>query len=114
MKSLSLFYIIVIAGSIICLFIPFWFAPFFISLAGSCFFEASLKKSMLVHLCVYAAVCAGYCLYAYNTGSKELVGMIGEIFKGISFVMMMILSSIFYGVTAMMGAWVGGVLKIKN
>ena len=48
-----------------------------------------------------------YCFYAYSTGSKELVTMIGGIFKGLSFPLLLLVSSLFYSVTAMLGAWVG-------
>ena len=114
MKSNTLFYALVLIGSFISLFIPLWFLPFIVAIPVSYYFDVSLKKSMLVHLIVYAVICAAFCMYSYSAGSKELVSMIGQIFKGISFSVMMILSCVLFGVTAMLGAWVGGAISNKQ
>jgi hypothetical protein len=114
MKSNTFFYIAVLTGSIISLFVSFWFLPFILAIPVSYYFEVSLKKSMWLHFGIYALACACYCAYAYSTGSKELVAMIGEIFKGLSFVSLLLISSVLFGITAMMGAWVGGKLRMNN
>lgn len=112
MKSIKYFYLVVIACSLMGLFIQLWFAPFVMALVTSYLFDVNTKQAIWVHLGIYAIACALFCTYAYTTGSKELVTMIGEIFKGISFLGLLLLSCLFYGVTALMGAWVG--VAIRN
>jgi len=104
------FLVLVAACSIICLFIPYWFAPFLFAFV-CCWLMKPGKQAILFHFAFYLLAAAIYCFYAYSTGSKELVTMIGGIFKGLSFPLLLLVSSLFYGVTAMLGAWLGIVFK---
>lgn len=114
MKSNSLFYTAVLTGSVLSLFVPFWFVSFILAIPVGFYFDVSVKKAMWVHLGIYAFACVAYGFYAYTSGSKELVMMIGDIFKGMSFMVLLLISSLLFGITAMMGAWIGGQLRIKN
>lgn len=100
-----------IAGAILALFIPFWYAPFLLAFI----FALSLKKIppyfLLFHFLIYTMICLLYCFIVQSFGSQDLVRRIGEIFLGIPPVLLALVSSFFYGLNAFMGAWIGKSVK---
>ncbi|MBK8449015.1 MAG: hypothetical protein IPL42_02885 [Saprospiraceae bacterium] len=107
MKSRTFFYFLVCLGAFVCLFIPFWFAPFIMALFVGMISNQTKIYTCFAHFAVYMIVCAIYCYAAYATGSHKLAAMIGEIFKEISTSLLIIISSLVYGMTACLGAWLG-------
>jgi hypothetical protein len=111
MKQSIQLYGIILSASILSVLIPLWISPFLVSMITTSSFKIELRSSLRSHFIIYTGVCIMFCLYAYNTGSKVLVSMIGEIFQGVSFWVLLLLSSIIYGINALLGAWLGYSLR---
>ncbi len=114
--KLSVPYNLVILGCcLLSLWIPLWFSAFGLAAIVGYFYQFDFKKSVYSHFIIYSAVCIIFCFYAYNTGGKELVMMIGEIFQGLSNAVLILLSSILQGISAVCGVWTGiAIRKIQQ
>lgn len=60
---------------------------------------------------MYTVLAVMYCAWVWSTGSQRLIQMIGEIFLGSSPWLMILVSSLFFGITAALGAWSGWALR---
>lgn len=105
---LNLSYIFkVMAAALFCLFVPFWFAPFVLSLSQAFFSDVKSSAQLVIHAIVYFIISTSFYIYCYFTGSRELVFMIGNIFQGVSFPVLAGLSALIYTLSACLGAWTG-------
>jgi hypothetical protein len=111
MKTPVTFYILVLAGALISIWVPLWYAPFVIALIMSLIAGQSRSKSFVIHLLIYALCSLIFCMYANISGSKSLISMIGELFKGLSLPLLVIISALFFALTAAIGAWLGSSLR---
>ncbi|MBL7819141.1 MAG: hypothetical protein JNL65_00890 [Saprospiraceae bacterium] len=93
------------------LLIPFWFVAFFLALACCWFFDISAGFKLIAHFIIYCGVSIAYCIYAMMQGSIALVHMISGVFQNVSPAILVILSGLLFGLTALLGAWTGHSLK---
>ncbi|MBP9210677.1 MAG: hypothetical protein KBF37_10200 [Saprospiraceae bacterium] len=95
------------AISIAALFIPFWQAPFALSLLLALMLPVPLAYGLLTSFASHAIACMVFCSMANGSGSGDLVERIGRLFLGISPVLLVVISAMVYGFTATLGAWSG-------
>lgn len=104
-------YLLIVIGAVCSLFISFWFSAYAIALVQSFLLKLDVRKTLLSHFLIYSISAMVYCAVTWSTGSQKLIHMIGEIFLGSSPVVLMIISSVFFGITALLGSWSGWALR---
>ena len=107
MKTKPVYYAIVLAAAVAGLFIPAWMAPFFLGLATAYWLKSVEVRHVWIHFGIYTTVCFLFGLYVSKVSEAALVGMIGEIFRGLSAWQLALVSGLIFGGSAAMGAWLG-------
>lgn len=99
------------AIAIAALFIPFWQAPFALSLLLALMLPVPMAYGLLTSFASHAIACMVFCSMAMGSESGDLVERIGRLFMGISPVLLVVISAVVYGFTATLGAWSGLVIR---
>ncbi|MBK9107317.1 MAG: hypothetical protein IPM92_02765 [Saprospiraceae bacterium] len=103
--------IVCIAVAVLALFIPLWYAPFLLALLFVLILKKDSPHLLLMHFLIYALICLLYCLIIQSLGSQDLVNRMGALFLGTSSFTLALISSLFYGLSACLGAWCGKAIK---
>lgn len=107
MPSLPIYALGNAAIAIAALLVPFWQAPFALSLLLALVLPVPLAYGLLTSFVSHAMVCLVFCSVAIGSGSGDLVERVGRLFLGISPVLLVAISALVYGITATLGAWSG-------
>ncbi len=110
MKSAYWFSVVLIAGMVIHYFIEVWWFPFAWCAMASFIFSRQISKKELIAFGIYSTGTASVLYFTSLVGSRELIQMIGDVFKGLSFAQLNMISTFIVGTTASLGAALGSQL----
>lgn len=95
------------AGALLALLIPVWYAPFLIAALRAIVVQKIPTYFLLLNFLIYSISCMLFCFYIRAAGSEDLVRRIGELFMGVSPFVLSLVSSLLFGMNAVLGAWCG-------